>query len=306
MGYAGNQDALPLVLEGLRRLEYRGYDSAGVAVLVEQDPDPARARARPREFLQSERRRRGHQRGGLRGTALLERGERARPQAKVVLRRAPGKLDRLIGAIDAESSAADGAGGALRGRVAIGHTRWATHGSPTERNAHPHADCRGETVVAHNGIVENYEPLRAELQQEGHHFASETDSEVIAHLIEREVSRRESLVEATRRALLSIRGANAITVLHPAWPDLLVAGRTGHAGGLVLGPGRGGDVRRLRPAGHPGTHPLRDVPGERGDGRGGCIRGLHLPPRRHAGAAPLPDRALRSPGGGAVATGTSC
>jgi glucosamine--fructose-6-phosphate aminotransferase (isomerizing) len=156
-----------------------------------------------------------------------------------VLRRAPGKLDRLIGAIDAESSAADGNGSALRGRVAIGHTRWATHGSPTERNAHPHADCRGETVVAHNGIVENYEPLRAELQQEGHHFASETDSEVIAHLIEREVSRGASLVEATRRALLSIRGANAITVLHPAWPDLLVAGRTGHAGGLVLGQGEG-------------------------------------------------------------------
>ena len=169
-----------------------------------RDPGPRKS---PREC--PDWRRRGRQWGGFGGTALLERGapqarrlERARPQAKVVLRRAPGKLDRLIGAIDAEASAADGAG-ALRGRVAIGHTRWATHGSPTERNAHPHADCRGETVVAHNGIVENYEPLRAELQQEGHHFASETDSEVIAHLIEREVSRGASLVEATRRALLS-------------------------------------------------------------------------------------------------------
>jgi glucosamine--fructose-6-phosphate aminotransferase (isomerizing) len=227
MGYAGAQDALPLVLEGLRRLEYRGYDSAGVAVLVEPAPSEGDtpglngAAGGP----------------GAGGTAVLER---TRPQARVVLRRAPGKLDRLIGAIDAESSASGGAGAAaLRGRVAIGHTRWATHGSPTERNAHPHADCRGETVVAHNGIVENYEPLRAELQAEGHHFASETDSEVIAHLIEREVGRGASLVEATRRALLEIRGANAVTVLHPAWPDLLVAGRTGHAGGLVLGQGEG-------------------------------------------------------------------
>ena len=105
-------------------------------------------------------------------------------QGSIVVRRAPGKLDRLVAAVAAERDD----GNRLRGHLAIGHTRWATHGRPTERNAHPHADCRGETVVAHNGIVENYEALRATLQAEGHRFASETDSEVIAHLVERYVA----------------------------------------------------------------------------------------------------------------------
>jgi glucosamine--fructose-6-phosphate aminotransferase (isomerizing) len=220
MAYAGRRDALPVVLDGLRRLEYRGYDSAGVAVVVTPAPAPAPAAAVAGAPLGR----------SVLGVADEERG------ARVVVRRAPGKLDRLVTAVAAENATA---GAGLRGRVAIGHTRWATHGQPTERNAHPHADCHGQAVVAHNGIVENYESLRAELQAEGHRFASETDSEVIAHLIERQVDAGVHLAAATRHALSEIRGANAVAVVHAAWPDLLLAGRTGHAGGLVLGRGEG-------------------------------------------------------------------
>src|SRR5262245_20131612 len=228
MAYVGAQDALPLVLEGLRRLEYRGYDSAGIAVLVESPAGAIGADAAPGAWG------RNGSNGSVGSTALLERTD---APARVVVRRAPGKLDRLVAAVAAEGAGGSGGfgGDRLRGRVAIGHTRWATHGPPTERNAHPHADCRGETVVVHNGIVENYEALRATLQAEGHRFASETDSEVIAHLIERYVAGGADLVAAARLALAEIRGANAVTVIHPRWPHLLIAGRTGHAGGLVLG-----------------------------------------------------------------------
>ncbi|HVG98171.1 MAG TPA: glutamine--fructose-6-phosphate transaminase (isomerizing), partial [Chloroflexota bacterium] len=223
MAYAGRQDALPVVLDGLRRLEYRGYDSAGVAVVVTaQSPSRHQPLAdRTVALALAATGRHGNAPGG----AVADTG------ARVVVRRAPGKLERLVTAV------ADDAG--LSGRVAIGHTRWATHGPPTERNAHPHADCAGRTVVVHNGIVENYEVLRAELQAEGHRFASQTDSEVIAHLIERQVDAGVHLADATRRALTEIRGANAVTVVHAGWPDLLLAGRTGHAGGLVLGQGEG-------------------------------------------------------------------
>jgi glucosamine--fructose-6-phosphate aminotransferase (isomerizing) len=218
MAYVGAQDALTVVLNGLRRLEYRGYDSAGVAVLV--------GGAAP-----------AGERNGYSGYGRAAPLEAPAP-ATMVVYRAPGKLDNLVAAVSAQE--AGGAGkGHLRGRAAIGHTRWATHGPPTERNAHPHADCRGETAVAHNGIVENYEALRATLQAEGHRFASETDSEVIAHLVERYVAGGADLVAAVRRALSEIRGANAVTVAHARWPHLLVAGRTGHAGGLVLGQGDG-------------------------------------------------------------------
>ncbi len=194
MGYVGPKDALPIVLDGLRRLEYRGYDSAGVAVLVPH--------------------------GGSGGS--------------IVVRRAPGKLERLAERIEAELAA-----GRLCGPVAIGHTRWATHGPPTETNAHPHADCSGTTVVAHNGIVENYESLRADLEAQGHRFTSETDSEVIAHLVERYLVGGAALLEAVRRALGALRGANAVTVVDARWPAMIVAGRTGHAGGLVIGRGEG-------------------------------------------------------------------
>ncbi|MBI3973557.1 MAG: glutamine--fructose-6-phosphate transaminase (isomerizing) [Chloroflexi bacterium] len=206
MAYAGREAALPVVLDGLQRLEYRGYDSAGVAIVIGGDDDGHRSHGSPTD-------------------------EHA---AKIVVRRAPGKLRRLSDLV-----AADVAAGRLDGRVAIGHTRWATHGPPTEANAHPHADCRGETVVTHNGIVENYEVLRVQLIAEGHCFTSETDSEVIAHLIERYVAGGADFPEAARRALGEIRGANAITAIHARRPEMIVAGRTGHAGGLVVGRGEG-------------------------------------------------------------------
>ena len=135
VGYIGPQPVVPLIIEGLRRLEYRGYDSAGIAVA-----------------------------GGPEGLAL---------------RRAPGKLRNLETAIAASP---------IEGSFGIGHTRWATHGRPTEENAHPHRDCTGSLVVVHNGIVENYLALKAELTAKGHKFVTETDTEIIAHLIEQEIN----------------------------------------------------------------------------------------------------------------------
>ena len=144
VGYVGPAEALPIVLEGLRRLEYRGYDSAGVAVLD----------------------------GGL-----------------TVVKRA-GKLAELETALDD--------GGHPSGTVAMGHTRWATHGAPTDRNAHPHLDCSGTVAVIHNGIIENFQQLRARLEKDGHALVSETDTELVAHLIEERLRAGDPLVEAVR------------------------------------------------------------------------------------------------------------
>ncbi len=185
VGYVGKKDAAPIVLEGLRRLEYRGYDSAGLAVVQ----DGALAR-----------------------------------------RRCAGKLQALMEAVQANP---------VRGHIGIGHTRWATHGEPCERNAHPHTDCRGRLVVVHNGIVENYLALREDLQREGHRFASDTDTEVIAHLVERYLVQSGDLVQAVRMALLQVRGAHGIVVLSADHPDRLVAARLGNAGGVVVGVGQG-------------------------------------------------------------------
>src|SRR5262249_7512629 len=134
VGYVGPDQALPIVMEGLRRLEYRGYDSAGVACID----------------------------GGLR-----------------VVKRA-GKLTELEAALDA----AGGTDAEPRGRTAMGHTRWATHGAPTDANAHPHLDCTGAIAVVHNGIIENFQALRDELSKAGHRLVSDTDTEVVAHLLE--------------------------------------------------------------------------------------------------------------------------
>ncbi len=182
VGYIGSRDAVPLIVDGLRRLEYRGYDSAGVAV--------------------------------LNGTSMLE------------VRRASGKLRNLEEAIRNQP---------LHGSYGIGHTRWATHGRPTEENAHPHRDCHGRIVVVHNGIVENYLALRKQLTAEGHVFKTETDTEVIAHLVEKYLDGR-SLEDAVRKSLKEIHGVFAISVISSLDPQKIVAARSGPP--VVIGLGQ--------------------------------------------------------------------
>ena len=181
VGYVGSDEALPIVLEGLRRLEYRGYDSAGVAVLGEE---------------------------------------------LVVCKRA-GKLAELEAALDAEPKPT--------GSIAIGHTRWATHGAPTDENAHPHTDCTGTIAVIHNGIVENHEALRAGLEKEGHTFVSETDSEVIAHLLE--AAGGDDLTAAVRSVVARLRGAYSLVVLSSNHPGEMVGVKVSSP--LVVGLGTG-------------------------------------------------------------------
>jgi len=185
VGYIGPRDATPIILNGLKRLEYRGYDSAGLAVL--QD-------------------------------------------GQIEVRRDAGKLARLASLLD-ESP--------VHGHVGIGHTRWATHGEPTARNAHPHLGMTGDVVVVHNGIVENFHELRDELSSEGVVFNSDTDTEVIVHLVERYLSIETGLVEATRQALSQLRGAHGIVLFSAREPDKIVAARIGNAGGVVIGIGDG-------------------------------------------------------------------
>ena len=182
VGYIGKQEAVPVILDGLKRLEYRGYDSAGVAVLND-------------------------------GRA-------------VDVRRASGKLRNLEEAIRNKP---------LAGSYGIGHTRWATHGRPTEENAHPHRDCKGEMVVVHNGIVENYLALRKELTAAGHRFLTETDTEVIAHLVEQFFS--GNLEDAVREAVKKVHGVFAISVISSRDPNKIVAARQGPP--VVVGLGDG-------------------------------------------------------------------
>jgi glutamine---fructose-6-phosphate transaminase (isomerizing) len=190
VGYVGSKPVVPLIIEGLRRLEYRGYDSAGIAV-------------------------------GGRGDGLE-------------LRRAPGKLRNLEEVIREHP---------LDGTYGIGHTRWATHGRPTEENAHPHRDGSGRIVVVHNGIVENYLALKQELVAEGHKFVTETDTEIIAHLIGQEIAsaadsgKTMQLEDAVRRAVRLLTGAYAISVISADEPDKIVAARNGPP--VVIGIGEG-------------------------------------------------------------------
>ena len=186
VGYVGKKSVVPVIIEGLRRLEYRGYDSAGIAVSGNGD--------------------------GLQ------------------IRRAEGKLRNLEEVIRLKP---------LDGTYGIGHTRWATHGRPTEENAHPHRDCTGRIVVVHNGIIENYVTLKKQLIEEGHKFSTETDTEVIAHLVEKYFAkangRRPSLEEAVRRTVSQLTGVFALGVISADAPDKIVAARNGPPAVIGLG-----------------------------------------------------------------------
>src|SRR5574340_29910 len=185
VGYIGEQNATPIILNGLKRLEYRGYDSAGLAVL--QD-------------------------------------------GKIQIRRDAGKLSKLATLVESSP---------IEGTLGIGHTRWATHGEPSARNAHPHLGDTNKVVVVHNGIVENFLELREDLTAEWVKFKSDTDTEVIVHLIERFLSGGNDLEEATRQALKQLKGAHGVVVFSSEEPDKLVAARIGNAGGVVIGIGEG-------------------------------------------------------------------
>ena len=172
IGYIGPKEVVPVLVDGLRRLEYRGYDSAGVAVVHNGSID---------------------------------------------LRRSAGKLSNLEQVIGADP---------IVGEYGIGHTRWATHGRPTEENAHPHRDCTGKIVVVHNGIIENYLDLKRELERQGHRFVTETDTEIVAHLVEREM-KNDGLENAVRRALVLMRGLFALVLISADDPEKIVAVRNG-------------------------------------------------------------------------------
>ena len=183
VGYIGPRDATPILLNGLKRLEYRGYDSAGLAVLSD---------------------------------------------GRIQVRREAGKLDRLVELVGQSP---------VSGSPGIGHTRWATHGVPTARNAHPHLSANGRVVIVHNGIVENFLELRDELAAEGVNFQSETDTETIVQLVEKHQATGLGLVEAARCTFRQIQGAHGIVLISADEPDKIVCARIGNAGGVVIGLG---------------------------------------------------------------------
>ncbi len=185
VGYIGPRDATPIILNGLKRLEYRGYDSAGVAVV---------------------------QNGGIE------------------MRRDAGKLSKLTDLVSQQP---------ISGTPGIGHTRWATHGAPSARNAHPHLGSTGRVVVVHNGIVENYLELKDEMTAEGVTFQSDTDTETIVHLVERYQSTGLSFTEAARATFKQVQGASVILLISADEPDKIICARLGNAGGVVIGLGEG-------------------------------------------------------------------
>ena len=182
VGYVGPREALPLLMDGLKRLEYRGYDSAGVAV----------------------------------------------QNSTLTVMRAEGKLDNLAAIVGAHPAV---------GKTGIGHTRWATHGRPSEQNAHPHVDCSGETAVIHNGIIENFAELKAPLVAAGHRFTSDTDTEVVVHLLEDELKKTASLEVAARAVLPKLEGAAALVFLSSRDPGKIIAARISNAGAVIIGYG---------------------------------------------------------------------
>jgi len=185
VAYIGTRNATPIILNGLKRLEYRGYDSAGIAVIQ---------------------------------------------NSCIEVRRDAGKLQRLLSIVEDKPVA---------GHIGIGHTRWATHGEPNAQNAHPHLGTTKEVVVVHNGIVENYMELKEELISEGVHLNSDTDSEIIVHLIEKFLSTEDDLLSASRKAFALLKGHHGIVVISSKEPDKIIASRIGNAGGVVIGFGEG-------------------------------------------------------------------
>jgi len=184
VGYIGGKEPVEVLIEGLRRLEYRGYDSAGIAIV--------------------------------------------NGSGEMAVRRAPGKLRDLERVLQDKP---------IHGRYGIAHTRWATHGRPTEENAHPHRDCTGRIVVIHNGIIENYLELKHELQAKGHRFVTETDTEIVAHAIEQQMKdARCDLAAAFRAVLPRFRGIYALVAISADAPDTIVAARVGPP--LVVGLGK--------------------------------------------------------------------
>ncbi len=184
VAYVGGKDATSVILEGLKKLEYRGYDSAGLAVVQED------------------------------GT--------------IAVRREVGKLERLRHLVEQRP---------ISGNIGIGHTRWATHGEPNQRNAHPHIGATGEVAVVHNGIIENYRQLQRDLEAEGCRFNSDTDTETVVHLVERYLSKGADFVSAVRQTLCHVQGASAFVFLSTRHPDCVVAARLGNAGGITIGLG---------------------------------------------------------------------
>lgn len=180
VGFAGKKEAPKIIIDGLKRLEYRGYDSAGIAV--------------------------------INSTGKIDR------------QRCKGKIAQLEEILKKKP---------LNGKTAIGHTRWATHGKPSDENAHPHIDCTGNLVVVHNGIIENYTKLKTGLTDKGHSFNSQTDTEIIAHLVEEKLKQASGLLEAVREAIKEIEGSYALGIIHSAFPDELIAARKSSP--LILG-----------------------------------------------------------------------
>ncbi len=183
VGYIGERQAQPILLSGLKRLEYRGYDSSGMALILSN-------------------------------------------KKAISLRKSPGKISALEHLLHKKP---------LSGVVGIAHTRWATHGAPNQVNAHPHSDCKGEIVVVHNGIIENYAKLKKELSKEGHRFSSQTDTEVIVHLIEK-FYKNGSFEDAVRKAIAKLEGSFAIAVISSREPDKLIGARLGSP--LIAGIGK--------------------------------------------------------------------
>ncbi|MFY9619785.1 MAG: glutamine--fructose-6-phosphate transaminase (isomerizing) [Pyrinomonadaceae bacterium] len=184
VGYVGNKPVVPLIIDGLRKLEYRGYDSAGIAV--------------------------------VNGNNELQ------------IRRAEGKLRNLEAALQQNP---------LSGTYGVGHTRWATHGRPTEENAHPHRDCTGRVIVVHNGIIENYLKLKEELRQKDHEFVTETDTEIVAHLIEEYLKQGADFEKAVRETVLRLTGIFALSIISADYPNTIISARQGPP--VVMGLGDG-------------------------------------------------------------------